>query len=511
MHKEPFFSEQMLNELQQKYPITKSSTVDDKLRNEVKNWFKDMPRFLVKENPFILEQKQFDSAQKSLLQNIATTSAIEDDFECFESLSIKTNSPIDKRFWLAQINKSKNQPKLAMLVDKFNDPKRTKRQTKNKNSNTDEENNLICRRLLQQQWQKLLEQQHSQWMLNAIVQYRREFIAQLSHWLDMLQQLNNVLTDLSIEPGLLLDLSKGNLSLSNLEQLKRWAKYISEDKGVRKLCDLMGRLNRAAKSKRQEQIKTTITIPETIPDINSKEEIIGIHIGRHIEHALPHELALLIDEQTAILFDKKFIEGQLMCFDMQGMIAQDKTHEIQQIVEIQEDIEQGPVIICVDTSGSMQGAPETIAKAITLFMATRAIKQKRACFLINFSTQIETLDLSGNIGILHVIEFLQRSFRGGTDASPALAHALKIMEKESYNKADLLMISDFLMASTSTAIQEKIATAKLNNNKFYSLAIGELFLDEKLTSIFNQEWVYSPSNSSIHAIENIIDVMSPRA
>lgn len=152
----------------------------------------------------------------------------------------------------------------------------------------------------------------------------------------------------------------------------------------------------------------------------------------------------------------------------------------------------------------MQGSPETIAKAVTLFMATRAISQKRNCLLINFSTGIEILDLSGQIGITKVMEFLQRSFHGGTDISPALAYALKMMNDEKYKKSDLLIISDFVMASLPESLHEKISKVKENKNQFYSLSIGDIFLSERLQKIFDNEWIYNPINSNISSIQNIV-------
>ena len=102
-----------------------------------------------------------------------------------------------------------------------------------------------------------------------------------------------------------------------------------------------------------------------------------------------------------------------------------------------------------------------------------------------------------------VIEFLQRSFHGGTDAGPALTHALEMMNDKNYKQSDLLIISDFIMASLPELLYEKIAEAKANKNRFYSLSIGDIFLSKRLQEIFDNEWVYNPSNSSISSLQNI--------
>lgn len=90
------------------------------------------------------------------------------------------------------------------------------------------------------------------------------------------------------------------------------------------------------------------------------------------------------------------------------------------------------MFVCIDTSGSMNGAPETVAKAVALFMATKAKEQKRPCYLINFSTNIDTLDFSADVGMESLMRFLQMSFHGGTDVTPALEHALDMMEKDTH-------------------------------------------------------------------------------
>jgi uncharacterized protein with von Willebrand factor type A (vWA) domain len=114
-------------------------------------------------------------------------------------------------------------------------------------------------------------------------------------------------------------------------------------------------------------------------------------------------------------------------------------------------------------------------------------------------------DLSENIGIKHVIKFLKKSFNGGTDASPALNHSVDLMQKDDYKKADLLMISDFIMPKLPTELQEKIQLIKQNKNKFYSLAIGNMFLEKTIGSIFDDEWVYNPENNSVKLIQTMAD------
>ncbi len=500
----------ILDALTQEFPVAKEPDVREQLSSEIETEQFRVDRRLRRDNPFRESQIAMQRAENEIKENIATIDKLEHDFQQYQALAKRTNSRIDEAYWLPEFKKLKeNQTGTQNLTDLvlkelFQEPTITEKLLKQK----EHEEQVICRTLLLQQWRKLLDEQFTKWEIETIQKLRRKLLERLKEWLKKLQLLADTLDELSIEPGLLFDLSKDNLILSDIEQLKNWISYISKDKGVRELCDLMGRLRRAEQTRRQELVKTVSTITEYVPDINSREEIVGVYLGKDIEHALPQEIALLSDDDTSVLFDMKFVEGRLMCFEMEGMQTRSYDVEEEHIIEVEEEEKLGPIIICVDTSGSMQGSPETIAKAVTLFMATRAISQKRNCYLINFSTGIETLDLSGQMGMAKVMAFLQRSFHGGTDVNPALTQALEMMSNEKYEQSDLLIISDFIMASLPEPLYKEISNAKANKNRFYSLAIGDLFLSKRLQEVFDNEWVYNPSNSSISSIQNVVSTVS---
>ena len=154
----------------------------------------------------------------------------------------------------------------------------------------------------------------------------------------------------------------------------------------------------------------------------------------------------------------------------------------------------GPIIICVDTSGSMQGVPEQTAKVATFALAKTAIKTHRKCFLISFSTGIETLDISDfkkPNALEALVEFLNKSFNGGTDATPALAECLRQLKTENYKNADVLMISDFVMASLQKNIASAIRTEQENGTSFNSLVIGNS-ANNRAIECFDENITYNP-------------------
>lgn len=359
---------------------------------------------------------------------------------------------------------------------------------------------FVSPRQLMLEWQKTLDRARADWELEQFQKRRAALIDELKTLLGLFDELRSSLDALGLETGLLLDFSQGELTAQDIEQFKRWARYLSEDDGVRSLCDLMGKIRQMEQSDRIERIKVEHVIETHHLDVNSKEEIVGIRLGSDLEHVLPSELALLADAETEVLFDLKYLEARLMCFDMQGVQASKHTIEVEQDSLSNEGEKLGPMVICVDTSGSMAGMPETIAKAVTLYMASKAKEQKRPCYLINFSTRISTLDMADGLGLGALMEFLGMSFHGGTDVTPALAHALEVMERETYEKADVLVISDFIMAGLPKPIDAKIGAQRDLGNRFYSLVINRTFMTQRLISLFDHEWVFDPSTSSVHEI-----------
>ena len=77
------------------------------------------------------------------------------------------------------------------------------------------------------------------------------------------------------------------------------------------------------------------------------------------------------------------------------------------------------------------------------------------------------------------------------------------MENEKFEKADVLILSDFILDNIEDVILEKINNAKILGNKFYSILIGNLFMDKNLKNIFTKQWVYNPNTSNLNLLNEI--------
>lgn len=470
----------LLADLQVRFPMCANHAAMEHVKLRSEEWGFRTQLALAAENPFAAHEHDWEV----LAAKVGQGAILEDEFlaaaKCYGDLCQEAGYPYDPSFWHKQVQEDGSQD---LSTERDAGEQNSKLQTA-----TD---------LLEIKWREALDRARSEWELLEIARRRDALRKELEAFLALIQTLSRQLEDLGLEPGILMDLSKGNLSPQDIEQFKRWAQYLANDAGVKALCDVLGKLRQIEQSERVELVKAVHTQEVWQPDPNSREEIIGVRLGRDLEHALPSELALLADAETSILFDMKYIESRLMCFDMRGMQQVGEQHECTVEQSVSELDKMGPMVICLDTSGSMHGMPETIAKAVAMYMAAKAREQKRACYLINFSTGIETLDLCLEDGIEPLIRFLQMSFHGGTDVAPALSHALDTMQRDQYAKADLLVISDFVMGSLPKRILDAIEAQRINGNRFHSLVIDGGFHLQDLSSLFDQEWVYDPHSSRI--------------
>ncbi|WP_233710488.1 VWA domain-containing protein [Helicobacter salomonis] len=298
-------------------------------------------------------------------------------------------------------------------------------------------------------------------------------------------------------------LQGANPTRLNLAQILALFAQIKNNKALMQICDLLGRMKEMQQEMIKEMIKElkSYSYTERHPTRDYKEEICGIHLSNDLENLIPQELALLDDPDLEVLFYLKFTEKRLFCFEKQGYID----HHLEGIEEVEVEVEKeqekegekGPIIICVDTSGSMSGTPELIAKALTLFLASHAKKSKRSCFLINFSSQTSAMDLSKGGGLARLNEFLSLSFGGGTDVGLALKEGLRAMQAENYKKADLLVISDGDFGELDSNLAQQMQHKRQDKNRFYLLDVNG---NSGAKHAFDKHWVYDSHSQNIRVL-----------
>lgn len=125
-------------------------------------------------------------------------------------------------------------------------------------------------------------------------------------------------------------------------------------------------------------------------------------------------------------------------------------------------LEAGPIVVCVDTSASMSGGPERVAKAIVVHAMRVAAAERRRCFVYAFSgaRQVEELELAADLdGLQRLADFIGSSFHGGTDVVEPLERALARLHADGWRQADLLIASDGEFGPTRETV-ESVAQAR---------------------------------------------------
>lgn len=133
---------------------------------------------------------------------------------------------------------------------------------------------------------------------------------------------------------------------------------------------------------------------------------------------------------------------------------------------------KGPIIVAVDTSGSMYGQPEEMAKSLLTQLVRIARKEFRSCYLITFSVRIKTIDLGRSANLLKMKEFLETRFTGGNGEEQLIIEALRLLETGDYEMADVLIISDFIFNTPTQKDIDRVAKAKSKGTRFYGLQIN---------------------------------------
>jgi uncharacterized protein with von Willebrand factor type A (vWA) domain len=324
----------------------------------------------------------------------------------------------------------------------------------------------------------------------AIAHYAADHLEQ--KWQDLAQtwhELSEHYDGLARHLGLGWDLSQGILASDGWRNIIQHRKRIKNSPYLKKLVAALGRLREydvqdeteslrdtvmMAIKRQQEQLEE-ITTPYAINDTG------GIKRGDDIARLLPSELSLLGHPQLNLLWHVKRAERTLLSYQLQGLSAQIQESDQEIIAENSEEDKStkqgyGPIIICLDTSASMQGEPEQIAKALVLEAVRIATDEARACYVYSFGGQKQVLehelDLSQG-GLSQLLNFLQQSFTGGTDVSYALRKALHKQTEAGWETADILLISDGRFPPDQR-LEQKINTLKKHSDlRIHGVLLGK--------------------------------------
>lgn len=466
------------------------TSLEESIKKEIVEWTEKTNKILEKENPFVeeaifnqrIEKISPQDLQKEINNNISAYNKIS---------SVKNFKPnIDLNFYKTSFEEN-------VSTDK-----------KKKSEKKIAEENEILSRNIKAEMQKELIRRKTEWELAQIEEQRKKLLKELYEKIEKFKKIFERLKSFTKNFGRLWDLAQGELNDNGFDVLEKYAELLQDDEGLRLLSQMIGH-HHEEEQKFHKELRSKVVVDTVYnPEPAYKGEIAGLRLSDSLLDALPSELALYNNPTIRQIFKMKYAQKQLLSYSYTRNIEYKKTHEETEEVEVGETVEhKGPMIICVDTSGSMQGTPERVAKTVAFALAQKSIEEERGCYLISFSTEIETMDLSSfnsTDGITNLVRFLRMSFNGGTDANPALEYSVKLLKEKDWKNADVLMISDFVMGALSSELEEKIKVQQEKKCRFFSLAVTTSGNNEVI-SAFDENWIYNQKDprATRHLVEQI--------
>lgn len=207
---------------------------------------------------------------------------------------------------------------------------------------------------------------------------------------------------------------------ANLDKIRATFQRLRSSRRLKDIFERAGAYRRAARAVQQNKTR------------HGYDDMIGFELSGDVARLLPSELALLGDEDLELDLLRRIVEHQAMSCAYEGVENQNK----------------GPVVVVVDESGSMSGAPIANAKALALSMAWIAKHQKRWCALVGFSGGTEGVRCvlkPGKWDQTELLNWLDHFYAGGTQPTVPFDKVPNEYWKEMgapKGKTDMILITD---------------------------------------------------------------------
>ncbi len=303
----------------------------------------------------------------------------------------------------------------------------------------------------------------------AVLAFRAEWSEQQGDWEQMLALLQN--------PGDLAWLSRdelrGMLRSREWREAQRISALLADLQPLAELIRRLGRTehhpSRAPSASLQvapQRMQAPQRLREThLPD--APGELKGIRHSDRIERLLGSEAAQIRHPVLRKLWRARLAESRLLTYESEAVL-QERVPDPEAVSPraaqtAPKALERGPMILCVDTSGSMRGAPENIAKAAVLEALRTAHRERRGCKLIAFGALGEVVerDLTagraaqdGRDGLNALFELMGQGFDGGTDVQTPIERAIELVHTQAWSSADLLIVSDGEFGCTGATLAQ---------------------------------------------------------
>ena len=265
----------------------------------------------------------------------------------------------------------------------------------------------------------------------------------------------------------------GNSKEENLRRENRFLRSIPKD--LLKLAKIIGRSGSV-------DFKPSGHFPTA-----AKSDITGITIGDNLSSLLPSETALLSCPATQPTFYHNYVEKRLQIFASASSGNAPVTHQ------------DGPVLICLDTSGSMRGAKVEIACNLTMAITIIAQRRKRDVLVVKYSDWHFLLKVTKLSRQREDLEKFLSSYQGRGNAENELFRWLFkdiLPNEKAFYTADILCITDFGWTPLNDYTIKLIESFKRKGMIFYGLNVlgFEKWSFDSMTTVCDSLWKWSSNH-----------------
>lgn len=211
---------------------------------------------------------------------------------------------------------------------------------------------------------------------------------------------------------------RGALRELPLEELLHLGRMLAEDRSLEEILETAGRW--------------TVTLKRRFPRSGSargRNEVRSVDLGGELERLLPSELVLLRHPLLRRVVLARLVERRAMVTTMHGP----------------KSLGRGPVIVVVDTSGSMGTERLRLAKSFCLALAMRCWETRRPFVMLTFGAPgelVETTFSSQDHFLRRLHGCLGMAFGGGTDFDGPLRRVCELATKKPWSQADAIFVTD---------------------------------------------------------------------
>ena len=241
-------------------------------------------------------------------------------------------------------------------------------------------------------------------------------------------------------------LEAGELTRESFEEVQHILERVKRNPALKLFYKMLGNLRRIAARKAKSKAR------------GENVFVAKLETGRDIKRATRRELVALTHPALQVSARMRWARGELQ---LRGQKSRQK-------------LGHGPVVVCEDASGSMNGAKQQWTKALILAMVTFAKLQKRTFGWVLFDSYVHQAKsfLKGVLSAREMLEIAESRAGGGTDFERPLRKAIEMIKQEGLKKADIVLITDGMCAVSDAFLQELLAVKKALEVKIYTVLVN---------------------------------------